>query len=574
VDSPLSFLLLSLIIELTLIISFSPIKIFKAGLLSYLALSKIVCRFSNLSAKLAVKFREGSKAISSRAMNLSDYRRDFAAYNSAIQLAYYKYRAGFEESLRLEPIIDRYGDLFTPDAIASLKSAFADTPENFETERAGLHALLSAARTGFLEAQARELTEERARCESAARIEWRGETVPAFGVTKLIANEPDAYLRRELTARWLDASEVCDDLRAARLESFHESAKVLGFDSYRALYSHITGTNYERLASLTDGLLERTEAAYTSALARLAALDLPDVAFNELAQGDYLYLQRMFRLDPIFTAQDLMRTYAAAMSNLGINAEKQKNIYIDAEPRPSKYPRAACFIINPPDDVRFTIAPTGGVYDYTTLFHEAGHAQHFGWVSRSLASRHPEFIFGPDYATTEGYAFLLNHLFLDASWLLEHRPNLNETLARGIVRDLAFITTHQVRRYSAKLKYEIELHDSAQFRSEQLAENYRTLQEQATGFKRSATQYLMDVDDGFYSAAYLRAWAFEAGLREYLRTRYGRRWWANRRAGDELIDLWSTASRYSVEELARLAGFGEISFDLLADSLVAAMNEG
>ena len=32
-------------------------------------------------------------------MNLSDYRRDFAAYNSAIQLAYYKYRAGFEEVL-------------------------------------------------------------------------------------------------------------------------------------------------------------------------------------------------------------------------------------------------------------------------------------------------------------------------------------------------------------------------------------------------------------------------------------------------------------------------------------------
>jgi hypothetical protein len=85
--------------------------------------------------------------------------------------------------------------------------------------------------------------------------------------------------------------------------------------------------------------------------------------------------------------------------------------------------------------------------------------------------------------------------------------------------------------------------------------------------------YLMDVDDGFYTAAYLRAWAFEVSFREYLRTRYGRRWWASSRAGDELIDLWNTAQRYPVEELARLIGFGEISFDLLADDLIELMKE-
>ncbi len=56
-------------------------------------------------------------------------------------------------------------------------------------------------------------------------------------------------------------------------------------------------------------------------------------------------------------------------------------------------------------------------------------------------------------------------------------------------------------------------------------------------------------------------------------TRYGRRWWASRKAGDELIDLWNTSSRYTVEELARLIGIGEISFDLLAESLIAAMKE-
>ena len=70
----------------------------------------------------------------------------------------------------------------------------------------------------------------------------------------------------------------------------------------------------------------------------------------------------------------------------------------------------------------------------------------------------------------------------------------------------------------------------------------------------------------------LRALAFSFGLREYLRVRYGHQWWASRKAGDELIDLWNTASRYSVEELARQVGFGELSFDLLAQVTITALN--
>ena len=225
------------------------------------------------------------------------------------------------------------------------------------------------------------------------------------------------------------------------------------------------------------------------------------------------------------------------------------------------------------DDVRLLLAPIGGVYDYTTLFHEVGHAQHFAWSSRELAAQHPEFMHRPDYATTESYAFLFNHLFLDPAWLAEHRPSMNEAQARSSVRDIALRVAYVVRRLCAKHSYELELHGSANPRSEQLASKYATLQKQATGFSRSPALYLWDVDDGFYSAAYLRALAFEACLREHLRVRYGRRWWASRKAGDELIDLWNTASRYTVEELARLIGFGELSFELLAESLNAAMQE-
>jgi hypothetical protein len=259
------------------------------------------------------------------------------------------------------------------------------------------------------------------------------------------------------------------------------------------------------------------------------------------------------------------------MRGLGIRVEQQRNIHIDDETRPSKNPRAACFRIHPPDDVRLLLAPVGGVYDYTALFHEAGHAQHFGWSSRELFERHPEFIYAPDHATTEGYAFLFSHFLQDDLWLSEHRNISDPARARELRREIALVTFHQIRRLCGKLRYEITLHDSPQLQSEGLAQTYATQLTQATGFRRTPVLYLMDVDDGFYSAAYLRALAFEVSLREHLLTRWGRRWWASSKAGDELIDLWSTASRYSAEELARLIGFGELSFELLAETLMAAI---
>ena len=120
---------------------------------------------------------------------------------------------------------------------------------------------------------------------------------------------------------------------------------------------------------------------------------------------------------------------------------------------------------------------------------------------------------------------------------------------------------------------------SADERSEQLAESYVSGLTAATGFRHDAATRLRDVSEFsqaggpgefFRAATNLRARLFAAAFGEHLRGRHGRRWFASRAAGDELIDVWNTASRHAVEELARLVWGGELGFDLLADSLLAA----
>ena len=49
----------------------------------------------------------------------------------------------------------------------------------------------------------------------------------------------------------------------------------------------------------------------------------------------------------------------------------------------------------------------------------------------------------------------------------------------------------------------------------------------------------MDIDGSFYVTGYLRSWAFEAQLRDFLRGEFGKEWFTRREAGDLLRELWA-----------------------------------
>ena len=61
--------------------------------------------------------------------------------------------------------------------------------------------------------------------------------------------------------------------------------------------------------------------------------------------------------------------------------------------------------------------------------------------------------------------------------------------------------------------------------------------------------YLDDIDGSFYVIGYLRSWAFEAQLREFLRSEFGNEWFARREAGDLLRELWSLGQEPTADEL-------------------------
>jgi len=143
--------------------------------------------------------------------------------------------------------------------------------------------------------------------------------------------------------------------------------------------------------------------------------------------------------------------------------------------------------------------------------------------------------------------------------------------ASVLARRAALLDLYQARRECAAVACALALEGAAGGPSEQSAEEYAARFTEATGFRHEAATHLLDADEWFGAATRLRARLFAAGLREHLRGRHGRRWFESRRAGEELIDVWNTASRYPAEELSKLLWGGEPGFELSADASLAAL---
>ena len=257
------------------------------------------------------------------------------------------------------------------------------------------------------------------------------------------------------------------------------------------------------------------------------------------------------------------------MRGMGILIRQRENIKYIQDELPGKDP--FCYRIDPPDDVRLYFSNVGGTFEYVEFFGQAARAQHYAWSSAELTGRYPEFLFAPDETTTEGYAFLFMNLFHDDAWLAEHAPGIRPENAQAVSKSLAFITLANIRSSCASIEYEIALQSSNNVRSGELSSRFAELQKRATHFGMPAELYLANIDDPYCSVRKWRALVFEAALREHLLTRFGRRWWASRKAADELIDLWNTSSRYTVDEIASMVGFGPLSIDLLTEKLTEAV---
>ncbi len=218
-----------------------------------------------------------------------------------------------------------------------------------------------------------------------------------------------------------------------------------------------------------------------------------------------------------------------------------------------------------PEQVKLVIKPTGGWRDYDAFFHEGGHAWHFGNVKKDLPA---EYKYLGDNSVTESFAFLFNYLTTNPLWLKEV---LGMESPDGFVRFALVNKLMFLRRYGAKLVYELKLHNAKI--STEFGDVYRSCLQKALKFRHTDKHYLEDVDDGFYCAEYLRAWILEGQMRAALVQEFGDDWFRNKKAGSYLKELWSYGQKYTADELVKTIGYAELDVEPLVNEIERGLKE-
>jgi len=492
------------------------------------------------------------------AFDLDAYRDRAETFLREIDREYLLHLSGRKPELAVAPFYEQHAELFARDAVAKLRELAADAQGE---ERRRLRYLTQFALDGAIGQATKHEAEELARLEASLELEFDGAAVPFRQVPVLQANEPHAERRAELErGRNELIAERLDPLYRAALERAHELCRELGWRSYAAAYGELRGLDFERLREQTDRLLETTAAAYPSLLEpQLARAGVPEL--GALARSDVPRLMRAPSLDAGFPGDRLVASFAETLAGLGLDLAAQDNVHFDTEARPSKSPRAFCSTPRVPEEVHLVVLPVGGREDFAALFHEGGHVEHYANTAAELPF---EFRHLGDNGVTESFAFLFEHLTDDPAWL-EARLGVGDA---GEIRGQARATRLlMLRRYCAKLAYELELHAEGAKR-DALPARYAALLSDATSAKWPRETWLADVDEGFYVVCYLRAWALEAHWRRALRARHGERWFEQPAAGAWLRKLWAGGQRLDAEELLAEVLGEELDFELLLEDLV------
>jgi hypothetical protein len=241
----------------------------------------------------------------------------------------------------------------------------------------------------------------------------------------------------------------------------------------------------------------------------------------------------------------------ATLRNLGFEIESIAGIRLDLDDRPQKSPRACVIASDPPNVVHLITRAQGGLHDYQAFLHEAGHALHYAGCDPSLPYTFRKI--SRDHALTEIYSYIVEAISREPGWHAEHF-DLSDEQALENAEATGFLEALLFRRYAAKLQFELAFWE--RFPEDGgTAAGYSERLTGATGIRYPAENFLTDMDAGFYSADYLRAWIRSAQLRRHLISELGEDWWRRPETGERLRELFREGTRPTSEEIAARIGF-------------------
>jgi hypothetical protein len=473
---------------------------------------------------------------------LRDYLRERAEETRAV-------RVGLKGTSEQAAIIARYTDLFTSEQLEALRTA--ERAEVDDDARERLYRLRATCESGIVATRLAPLHDALQNAELSARVELGDEEIPLRAASARLSVLSSYAEREVLGKRVWDASAALDpirrELQAAREELRAElSAEP---DPIRRNESE-KGISLRRLADVVSDAASVMSATYSDLrdrwLDRILGSDRPPVPASYHAP----FVYRLAALADVYAKDRSTEVCVTTLRDLGFDLARS-GVSADLEDRPQKAPRPAVIPSDPPALVHLITRPLGGLQDYVSLLHEAGHALHFAGCDPALPYAFRKL--SRDNALTEVYSYTVQAITREPGWHAAHF-GLPAELAAENAEAASFLDAFVFRRNAAKLRFELAYW--GRFGTQGGTGNgYAERLTEATGFAYRADRHLADMDADFYCADYLRAAVRSAQLRMFLRAEVGDDWWRSAETGELLRELFARGTRPANEDLAARFGF-------------------
>ncbi len=458
-------------------------------------------------------------------------------------------RVGEKDFSEQTEIVRRYSDLFSVEQLEALREA-EDAASGDEREL--LYRLRKTCEGGLVSAALVEREDELENRLLAERVTFKGEEMPLRNAQAQLA-VLDAYGDREELGEIQAASSAA--FNADRLELIAAAEELSA--ELSGIPDPVERNEEEKAISLRElsEVLERASDASADSFAaqrarwfdRLLGQGRDDIP----SSFHTAYMRRLSPLESTYTKERATEICLATLTELGFDLAAATNIKLDLDDRPQKAPRACVIASDPPSVVHLITRAQGGLHDYQAFLHEAGHALHYGGVDPDLPYTFRRI--SRDHALTEIYSYIVEAVSREPGWHARHFGLSDEQAAENADATI-FLEALLFRRYEAKLRYELGfwtrfLEDGG------TPEGYEEFLTEATGIRYRRDGYISDMDAGFYSADYLRAWIRSAQLRRHLIGTVGEEWWRSPATGELLRELFSEGTKPSSEEIAKRIGF-------------------
>ena len=479
------------------------------------------------------------------ALVADEFETEFARYLYERSEEARAVRVGEKETSEQAAIVARYAGLFTRAQRAALATAL-EQGEDGDRER--LFRLKEACEGGIVSAELAERSDALENAILACRVDFEDEPLALRAAQAKLAVVTHAD-REYLGRITLDASA---DFNGDRLELMRAAEALEADLSGQADPVRRSAELKQIDLHVLDATLREASSSLDASYEALGEVWLDRVLGEEReAQPSSAHVSYVRRLSPLagtYTKERSVPVCVASLASLGFDLEAEKGIRPDLDDRPQKNPRACVIASDPPRVVHLITRAQGGLSDYMAFLHEAGHALHYAGCDPTLPYTYRRL--SRDHALTE----------IIPCRVADPRAGL----ARRALRAGQRCGCRPCRGHAIPLRRVSSLRREARLRA-RLLERLRARRGvrgrvRASGvggerFSDPRDGYVADMDGGFYSADYLRAWIRAAQVRAALRQEVGDDWWRRTETGDFLRELFRQGTRPSSEDVAAQVGF-------------------